>query len=232
MSDSVFEPGYGWSAQTQTSTTARRDLAGPWIWSVTLLTPMLVILGVALQPWVAAGDLLRDPLAVAEMTPDCCKVYFGAVSNAGVLIWASAAAICLFAAAVLAVACNSYAAPSFFFASGLFTGFLALDDLYLVHENVLPALGVPEPVTYGIYGFIGLLYLGFAWRQILANRYWLFVLAVALLGTSVAVDLFFHSEHRARIITEDGAKLGGIFAWSAFLVVAAWSALTGKREAA
>lgn len=194
---------------------------------VIVALPVLFIAAVGAQPWIDPADLLRDPLAVAELRqPECCKVYYGAVSNLGVLVWMGGAAICLFAAAVVQAQGARAQAAVFLAAAGLLTGFLAIDDLFLVHENVLPALGVSEPVTYGAYGLLGLVYLAISWREILRHNVVLLFVGVALLGTSVVIDWMFHSEHPMRILLEDGAKLTGICAWVGFHVIAAWTILS------
>lgn len=201
------------------------------IWLVTLVPPLVLMIGIALQPWVSPGDLLRDPLAVAEMSETCCKVYFGAVSSAGVLLWASGAAICVFAASVLAVSSRQIRQAIFLFSAGLLTGILVLDDLFLVHDNILPAFGVSQPAVYGTYALLCSAYILVSWRQILANRYGLLAVAIALFGASIKIDWLFHSDHPVRILLEDGAKLCGIFAWTSFHIIAAWQALTGRESA-
>ena len=199
-----------------------------WVWFAALVPPVLLMVAIAYQPWIEPGDLLRDPLAVAEMKTECCKVYYGAVSNLGVMTWVGTAVACLFAAAVLAARTGHTRDVSFLIAAGLFTGFLAMDDLFLVHENVLPAFGVSEPVTYAAYGMLGLAYLALAWRPISDSHYILFAVACCLLATSVLVDWQVHSDHRLRIVLEDGAKLAGIFSWAAFHLAAAWGLLTDE----
>lgn len=198
---------------------------GTVIWTLTFLPPLVLMLGVAFQPWVPPGDLLRDPLAVAEMTDNCCKVYFGAVSNLGIVLWMAGASVCLFAAAVIVTADRSDVMARFLLAGGLLTGFLGFDDLFLIHENVLPAFGVPEIVTYGAYGLLGLGYLVFFRRQVFANRFAMFGAAGALLAVSVTIDWVIHSDAAWRILLEDGAKITGIAGWTAFHAIAAWTAL-------
>ena len=196
-----------------------------WVWFAALVPPVVLMAFIAYQPWIDPGDLLRDPLAVAEMKQECCKVYYGAVSNLGVMTWIGSAVVCLFAASVLATAGGRPADVSFLMAAGLFTGFLAMDDLFLVHENVLPAFGVSEPVTYAAYALLGLAYLIASWRPISDSHYILFAVACGFLATSVMVDWQVHSDHRLRIVLEDGAKLIGISAWATFHLAAAWSLL-------
>ena len=199
---------------------------------VLLLAPALFMVALVAQPWLDPAELLRDPLAVAELNPStCCKVYYGAVSNMGVMIWMGGAAVCLFTAAVVFTKRNLSGTVIFLLAGGLFTGFLAVDDLFLVHENVLPAFGVPQPVTYGAYAALGLVYLLVCGQEILRHNVVLLAMAIALLGTSVVVDWFFHSDHPMRIVVEDGAKLGGITAWVGFHVLAAWTILSKDTRA-
>jgi hypothetical protein len=46
-------------------------------------------------------------------------------------------------------------------------------------------------------------------------------LAMALLGTSVVIDVLVHSESTLHVFMEDGAKFLGILAWAGFHVNAA-----------
>ncbi|MGI9413167.1 MAG: hypothetical protein ACR2PM_05835 [Hyphomicrobiales bacterium] len=198
------------------------------IWFCALVPPLLLMAAIAQQPWIDPGDLLRDTLAVAEMKTECCKVYYRAVSNLGIMTWIGGAAVCLFSAAVLAMRSGRGTEVSFLVVAGLFTAFLAMDDLFLVHENVLPAFGVSEPVTYAAYGALGLAYLVFASESIVEHRYILFAAACGLLATSVLIDWQVHTDHPLRIVLEDGAKLTGIVCWTAFHLDAAWTLLKSE----
>jgi hypothetical protein len=86
----------------------------------------------------------------------------------------------------------------------------------MIHEHVLPLFGVPQLVTYAAYAGLAALYFLLSWRQILAFRPALMALALALLGTSVLIDIFWHSERAVRVFLEDGAKFLGILAWTSF----------------
>ncbi len=199
-----------------------------WAWLAALLSAVVVVGAASLQPWVDPADLLRDPLAVAELKgPACCKVYDGLVSNLGVILWMACAAICIFSGGLLAADRQFVAGyGKFLLAAGLFSGFLGFDDLFLVHENVLPAFGIPQPITYGAYGLLALAYIAASWQLILENRFWMLIGAIALLGSSVTIDWIFHSDSAWRIIVEDGAKFSGICLWTMFHATAAWSALS------
>ena len=68
-----------------------------------------------------------------------------------------------------------------------------------------------------------------SWREILKHRFGLLAVAIILLAISVTIDWFFHSDRPLRILLEDGAKLCGIFAWTAFHAAAAWKAITADE---
>ena len=173
----------------------------------------------ALQPFIPVEQLLRDPLAVAERNPlTCCKVYYGAVSTLGVLIWSAAAACCLFAALVIWRRGAASAVLPFLLFGGLLTGLLALDDQFLVHENILPAFGLPEAAAYSLYAVLGLALLGCGRRIFMHSNWPLFVIAGGLLASSILIDQIFHNDERWRLLLEDGVKFAGIIAWSTFFI--------------
>lgn len=194
--------------------------------ALTFLPPAFLLLIVALQPMVPIAYLMKDLLAVAELSKDqCCSVYYGLVSNIGILVWCSGAAICLFTALLLTLGKSDKADIYLFSLAGILTGWLMLDDFFLVHEDVFPALGIPELVAFIVYAGLALSYFAICWRRILEHRFILLTLAVGLLGLSVLVDQLIHSESSARIFTEDSAKLLGICAWSGFHIDAALTTL-------
>lgn len=201
-----------------------------WLAVAVVALPALFMFALAAQPFVDPADLLRDPLAVAELRqPECCKIYYGAVSSLGVLIMMSAAAICLFAA-LLSLSRQNNTAARMLAMAGLFTAWIALDDLFLVHENVLPAFGIPELVTYGMFAAYGLVYVALFWREILRHNFILFGIAGCFLATSVLIDFVFHNDSVVRLMVEDGSKLVGICAWAGFHVMAAWNMLQNADD--
>jgi hypothetical protein len=137
------------------------------------------------------------------------------------MLWTTGAAVCLFTALLLVSLDHRGAKPIFLAAAGLFTGWLALDDFFMIHEDVLPLFGVPQPLTYAGYAGAAALYLLLSWRQILNSRPLLMALAMALLGASVVIDVLVHSESTLHVFMEDGAKFLGILAWTSFHVTVA-----------
>lgn len=199
-----------------------------WVYSLTFGPGVLLLAAVWLQTRVPVPVLMKDPLAVAHEAKTCCHFYYGLVSNLGIMIWSAGAAVSLFAALLLFFADRPRAELQFFAAAAAFTSLLALDDLFMIHEDVLPQLGVPEAVTYGLYAAAAGGYFLLSWRAILALRPALMALALALLGMSVAIDVFFHSENMVRVFVEDGAKFLGISAWTSFHLTAALQVISAR----
>ena len=199
----------------------RPTAADVWVYSLTFGPGLLLLAAVWLQTRVPVPVLMKDPLAVAHEAKTCCHFYYGLVSNLGIMIWSAGAAVSLFAALLLFFADRPRAEMMFFTAAAAFTSWLALDDLFMIHEDVLPQLGVPEAVTYGLYAAAAAGYFLLSWRAILASRPALMASALVLLGTSVAIDVLVHSENTFRVFVEDGAKFLGILAWMSFHLTAA-----------
>lgn len=203
------------------------------VYSLTFLPPLVLLLIVAIQPMVPIAYLMKDMLAVAELSKDqCCHVYYGLVSNVGILVWCACAAVCLFSALLLTVSKTEKADIIFLTFAGVLTGWLMLDDFFMVHEDVLPALGISELIAFIVYALLTLAYFASSWRLILKHRFILLVLAISLLGLSVVVDQLIHSEASMRIFIEDSAKLLGICAWSGFHIEAALTTLMSAGQKA
>ena len=192
--------------------------AHAWFYGLPSLLGALLLAAAWGQPWVPVADLLRDPLSVAEMSQDCCGLYYGALSNLGVLIWAGAAAACLFAGLLLAVVSGWSPAAVFLIYGGLLTGLLTVDDLFLLHDYVLPHFNVPQLLVYAVYAALALGYVALFARQILEHGALAFLTAGSLLAISVGIDQVIHSDAPIRIFIEDGAKLMGIIVWTGFHV--------------
>ena len=143
--------------------------------------------------------------------------YAGVLSDIGVAGW--------FVAAVGAIVAASFhrsdgRALSFFSAMAIVSIWLGLDDLFLLHEDVLPRrVGVPEAVSLLIYpvvvagivlAFLGVVRRHDGWILIVAS----FFLVGSLVTNTVGVGLLASSS------AEAAAKFLGIVNWSMFLVLA------------
>jgi hypothetical protein len=139
-------------------------------WLVLLYAPALsLLLAVAVAAAVlgiAPSRFTLDPAALTGAHP-----FLGVASNAGILLWAAAAAISLFTAALLADSARNGEARKFLRGAGLLTCWLMLDDLFLFHEWLFPSvLGVPQAlVLAGYVAVVALFLLRFAASGLDAN---------------------------------------------------------------
>jgi hypothetical protein len=187
---------------------------------LTFALPCLLLAAIALF-WLATGKdiarFFRDPLATAGLHP-----LIGFISNLGVLLWATSAAVSAFGALIVRRS-NPGEAASFLIFSACLSMWLCFDDLFQIHESLLPTyLGVKEAYTYVVLAIATLIYFVRYSRLILGTMYPMLMIALAFLGTSVAIDDFFEPLLRAlgqgRIFLEDGAKWLGIAAWCSYQV--------------
>ena len=135
---------------------ARLRSSWPMIGLVLGVSAVLTGLAVLLHFWkgIPFGDLTRNPTAIAGALP-----YTGFLSQIGNCFWSATAAICLFGAKVVSRHPDSLKIKRFLFVSGLLTLLLGLDDIFLLHEEFFPWLGVPEVLVFASYAAGVLFYL-------------------------------------------------------------------------
>ena len=193
--------------------------------------PAVVLLSMTVLTSIVAGLPLaifsRDPMATLNGHP-----LTGAQSTVGVLIWCASVAICLFSAAMLQAAGNRTVLARFFACSAAVTLLLALDDLFLVHDDLAERyLRVGEKPVLLVYGALVGSYLLYFRQVILSSHYTLLVLALLFFGGSVGVD-FLQGRWLSplRIFFEDGLKLLGIVSWSAYFIQACFHSVGASAE--
>lgn len=204
------------------------------VYLAVVLPVVVVVVAAALQPWLPPSDLLRDSQVVAAGHGDAHTAY-GLVSNLGVLVMALAAGAALLGRLVLRrmPAATPDATPDSVTTpdrirpllawSAVISLLFALDDLLMLHET---AAVIPGAAALFGAGY-ALVFLGFVVRFRTTIRELdagLLVLAVAALAASVLVDVVMEPTEWT-VLIEDGAKLVGIVAWSAFVLRAALAAL-------
>lgn len=195
--------------------------AGLATWLIRIFTavvPLAFLLVVSFQPWVEPKWMFLDPLTAAELSGDCCHTYYGFVSTLGLMLWALTSAICLFAAVLLLHRGASGAMLRFSISAGVLTGWLGLDDAFLVHETVLPSFGVPQNAVLAFYVSLAVAYVISNWRLLLSFDFWLLMMGGGALAASVLIDTVFHSLNPALVLLEDGAKFFGVCCWASFHV--------------
>lgn len=204
---------------------------------------LLLALILGAQQTIPVAVLLDDVTAAANV-----PFYTGILSNLGVVLWVGTSAVCLFTGFVWQSAHGDRRVSFFLKAAGLLTLCLALDDLLLLHDELLEDyLGIPELLSFALY--IGLI-MAFVVRfraLIYQSDYLLLLIAFGFFGVSIAVDnvqqllpmLYGTLRETAglagsadagtlqqasgavsnfRYLLEDGSKLLGIVAWALYFV--------------
>lgn len=150
----------------------------------------LALLRITLQ--IQIPDMTRDAAAIAKIHP-----LYGLLSTLGILMWWSSATVWFFAA-WLRRAQQGVESIGFFVSSGILSAYLALDDLFQIHEYLATTyLKLPEAAVYGLLGIAIAIYL-LRYRQRLQRPDGALLLrALTLLSTSVVVDTVLEQCKRA-----------------------------------
>jgi hypothetical protein len=114
--------------------------------------------------------------------------------------------------------------------------YLCGDDFFQIHEDLaMRYLGLAEAYVYAAIIFAVSMYLIRYWRLILRTSYFMFLLGIAFLGASLAVDAIFEpfmeGLGQGRILIEDGAKLLGVAAWCSYFVRTSYELVTASLRA-
>ncbi len=202
------------------SALTRASTATEWrIRAVTVIPPLLFLAVVVFQPWFNPRLMFLDTIAAAETAERCCNVYFGIVSTSGIILWAATAAVCLFSAFILFARRSSAEKIVFAFMAGTLTGWLTLDDAFLLHERILPALGIPQNPILAFYVIWAAAYFTINRRLIMQNDFWILVMGAGGFAVSIWIDVSIQGGGQAVVLLEDAAKFFAIVCWSSFHTV-------------
>lgn len=183
---------------------------------IVLGLPALVVAAAIYQPWLDPKWLFLDVVVAAREADECCHIAFGFMSQLGIIMWACVAATGLLTALVLWIRGDRSAAFSLTLFAGLLHGWMALDDALLLHESVLPGLGLRQTYILVFYILLGAGYLLSGWRLLLRSDWWLLAIGLAAVGSSLLLDLTVYDRSTAGVVLEDGLKFYGLAVWSAY----------------
>ena len=175
--------------------------------------PALIVYVVVLTLAVAAG--IEPGLVIRDLMQTCDHpIGVGMISNLGILLWAAAVGISLFASFSGLVRQRSW--RQLLLVGGLFSTILCLDDFFLLHDrHVLGHQG-----SYYILYAVLALFILVRFRKLIPQADGLAFLAAALfLGLSVLSDRFQESlpvDYATVQLFEEGFKFIGIACWLAF----------------
>jgi hypothetical protein len=214
-------------------------------WLLILLTVTLALCGliyglscIGLKD-LNAEMLLKDPAQIAGL-----PFYAGFFSNIGILLWTFTASVLFFCWALLKhLGTQTSPDTTFLFMAGVLSAILCWDDLFLIHEEIIPKvlfpkgswLHIPEHFVYIGYALWGMAFVFLSRTIILSKtRYTLLPVALGLLALSAILDSTgissFVKQKDLRYLIEDGLKLGGIIVWTTYFVHSAWLLCLSKLQ--
>ena len=170
----------------------------------------------------------NNALVLIRDTAQLCGVdsYWGLFSNFGIILWSVTSGVTLFAAYVSKVRRgNEY---YLFLSGGIFSGLLAVDDLLMLHET----LGF-ERIIFLVYAIAAAILSRIISLNQKSLDLKLFISAVALLGSSIMIDLVqghISLSYQNSQFIEEGAKFLGILMWLYFWVKASFACTIRKND--
>lgn len=193
--------------------------AMPWLYILAVGFPIGLIALALTQPWLPPMVLFADSAEITGANP-----FTGAISTFSDMVWFAAGAVCFFEARLV-----RGRRAWFLFSAGALSVLLALDDLFLLHEVVLPKhVGVGERYVKAFY-LVAVGAYATAFRRLLRESRWpVLILAGACFTLSMALDTVAIGKLLPVLpdgimfyVVEDGLKVLGIFLWTAFHLEAA-----------
>lgn len=214
-----------------------------------MVLAITVLLGVVFQPWAYPTYFLDDPVQIAnhflqyhyahpQTDPSYLKWPAGAMTYLGVLVLCAGGSVSLFTSICLPAEPVHATQSSFFFHAGLMTFFLALDDLFMLHEQANQIVLHGEIFMVGVY-LLYLIWIAIKFRGLLRSyRLGPIVCSFLCFGLSIYFDTlgsqtqwpnaFSFDRWDKHVITpifEEGFKWLGFASWFGFLTYQAWHAM-------
>ena len=150
----------------------------------------------------------KDPTAIMN-----APFYIGAFSNIGIMLWSGAAVLCFFTAFSISRQRHLKEEFKFLIVSALITLMLAVDDMFLVHEEVFPYyFNLNANAVIITYINIFIIYIILFRARILQSEFIALGLAFFCLGLSTVIDLLPLPIEKDTFL-EDAIKLFGVVSW-------------------
>jgi hypothetical protein len=190
--------------------------------TLALAAPIIAIFG-NLAYDVPLEDAVRDPMFTTGGHP-----LTGAVSHLGVLLWWTAASVSVFVAFLAKRAYRTREAAKYLLWAGLLTAYLAIDDLFMVHEGLVRLhTPIPQPIMLAL---IAVATAAVLWRfhRLIGTTPWpILAVALTMLAASLLLDTlasiggYFDvwTMPTIGVFIEDTFKWMGIVAWATYLVL-------------
>lgn len=187
--------------------------------------PSLLFYGISLVVLRTAGfdfiEILRDPAQQSGQSS-----FLGFLSNIGIWLWVSSAAICFFSG-MTGDFVTKDGQRNLLFLVCLLSTLLAVDDFFMIHDRY-----VRQKICYLIYAVCGVTLLIFYYKKIIEIEGFAFLFACLLLGLSILTDLtenYIPLRYSYVQVVEEGFKFTGGAAWLYFSFRIAAFRLTPSR---
>ena len=156
------------------------------------------------------SDLTANPVSRLN-----APFYQGILQRIGMILWGSIVILTLCNYYFLKSSGNLKELRKFLFFSGIFFGYLLMDELLLIHNFIFPkVLNIHQLLVLIVYVFLTIIFLLRFGRIIKNNFLWLFIIAITFLGISMMVDILSYLrviQLGFRYLLDDGAKFLGTF---------------------
>lgn len=185
-----------------------------------LLVVLLILRATGVDPRLAATD--PDDIAKAP-------AFYGGMALFGFGVWGAGAGAAFVGAIAARGGPDPYGISRMLVQAGLITTFLAIDDMYQLHENGFQYLHIPQKVVILAYVVV---VIGWAWANRVAIRATEFPIAVVGLGffaLSVLLDQEVLGISRGPFF-EDTPKIIGICLWALWLMRSAIRLVRSQRD--
>ncbi len=174
----------------------------------------------------AVGQVPLEVLTRDIVSTGHLPVYTGLLSQLGIFIWVATAAICLFASQVLIGKGNQ----RYLIIASAISLYLGIDDAFLLHESVFPAIGIHQKIVVASYGLLMALFVWNYWKTLLSTDFLLMAIAFICFATSILIDSFlWNSSSLITNLLEDGAKFVGLVAWITYFARTAKQFIKGEQ---
>lgn len=154
-------------------------------------------------------EILRDPAQLSGKSS-----FLGFLSNAGIWIWVSSAAICIFSGFNFHGTAADGKLKELLFLTGALSLLLAIDDFYMIHDRY-----VNQKICYLAYAVLAGALLVRHYSKIIEINGFSFLLAGSLLALSILTDLIqshIPLSYSSTQILEEGFKFVGASTWFYF----------------
>lgn len=174
---------------------------------ITFLSLLIVII-ISISKNIALDTLTKDPTETMG-----APFYIGAFSNLGIMLLSGSSLLCIFTAFHIRGIVYFKDDFQFLIVSAALTLMLTLDDLFLVHEEVLPKyFNVPENAVILTYINLFVIYIIVFRRKILSTEFLILGLGFFFIGLAKVSDII-PLPIKKDTFLEDSIKLFGIVSW-------------------